>query len=644
MPRFIRSGRTRGAVLRTLDVRPDDTDARDYIFQPSLALLPDTLDHRGSAPVLDQVSEGACVGFALATVINVSLNRRSQYASPPRRGNKPERVRVSPRMLYEMSRRYDEWAGESYEGTSLRGAMKGWHKHGVTTDRLWPLRVRHRGKWIADREFTPKRAQDALRRPLGAYFRILDSDVSHLQSALVEGDAVLASAWVHSGWQHEKLQESRRGVVRVPRKAGNTGLHAFAVVGYTQEGFIIQNSWGSGWGSGGYALLGYDDWFENRQDAWVARIGPETRDSKGEPKVFVVGFGGATGETRAGTAASGLDIDPQVLPYLINTADRGELSAGGRLGTREAELPAMAQQVLTAPALADGFRHVILYAHGGLVSEGAAAATASRLWSFCNERKLRAYFFIWESGVTESVLGWLRSDDDAAGPAGFSWQDAWESIKKGAGALIREAQRTLGAGLAPIVREQFWGEMKGRARGASTPRGGAALFTNRLFEEMLRTPDDKYRIHLVGHSAGSIYLGWLYQKALRQLLLPARNVELASIQFMAPAITLAQAREAFSVDGAWAVPRERFGIHMLKEKDEDNDSIQIYPSSLLTYVADHLEHPSGRVPLLGIRRDFDAAGVDFAKPVQAIVSAKHEEFDEPGHEVEQIVSQIAGMI
>lgn len=119
MPRFIRSGSTKGAVLRTLDVRPDDTNARDYIFQPSLALLPDTLDHRGSAPVLDQVSEGACVGFALATVINVSLNRRSQFASPRRRGKKPERVRVSPRMLYEMSRRYDEWAGESYEGTSL---------------------------------------------------------------------------------------------------------------------------------------------------------------------------------------------------------------------------------------------------------------------------------------------------------------------------------------------------------------------------------------------------------------------------------------------------------------------------------------------------------------------------------------------
>jgi len=640
MPHFIRSSRSARAVLRTLDVRPDDTDARDYIFQPSLALLPNTLDHRGHAPVLDQRAEGACVGFALATVINVSLNRRSRNLSPRQRGRRSERVRVSPRMLYEMGRRYDEWAGELYEGTSLRGAMKGWHKHGVTTDRLWPYRVRRKGKWLADREFTPKRARDALRRPIAAYYRILDSDVSHVQAAVFEADAVMASAWIHSGWRHDQLETSRTGILRIPRKMGERGLHAFAIVGYTREGFLIQNSWDSRWGSKGYAVLGYDDWFENRQDAWVARLGPETRDSEGDPKIFVVGFAGAVSGTRAGTAAAGLDLDPQVLPYLINTGDRGELSAGGRLGTREEELPAMAQQVLTAPVLGDGCRHVILYAHGGLVSEGLAASTANRLWSLCHERQLRAYFFIWESGVTESVLGWLRSDDDASGPAGISWQDAWKSVKKGAGDLVREAQKRLGGGLAPIVRETFWGEMKGRAKGASTRKGGAALFARRLFEVMARTPDSNYKIHLVGHSAGSIYLGSLYQEVLRELL-PAPNITLGSIQFMAPAITLSRARDAFAADGEWAVPRRRFVVYMLKEKDEENDSIHIYPSSLLTYIADHLEDTNGRVQLLGIRNDFDAGAVDFATPVKATASVKHEEFDEPGHEVEDILTQIA---
>lgn len=37
------------------------------------------------------------------------------------------------------------------------------------------------------------------------------------------------------------------------------GGHAVACVGYDDEGFIIQNSWGSGWGIGGMTKLPYDD-------------------------------------------------------------------------------------------------------------------------------------------------------------------------------------------------------------------------------------------------------------------------------------------------------------------------------------------------------------------------------------------------
>lgn len=638
MANFFLSSRSKDAPLRTLDVRSDDSDARDYIFQPALSLLPEKLDHRGYAPVLDQSTEGACVGFALATVINVSFNLRYRSASRRQRGKKADWV--SPRMLYEMARRYDEWKGEDYEGTSPRGAMKGWHKHGVTSEKLWPYFVR--GRRNPDRELTPDRARDALRRPIGAYYRIIDADVSHVQAALVEGDAVLASSWVHSGWQNEQLKPQGRGKPKlIEPKARNTGLHAFAIVGYTPDGFIIQNSWGSAWGSGGYALLAYEDWFENRQDAWVARPGPETRNARGTPKIFVAGFAGGESTTRAGTAAQGLDLDPQVLPYLINTGDRGALSSGGLLSTREEELPSMAQRVLTTPVLEDGNRHVVLYAHGGLNSEASSAETANRLWSLANSKNLGAYFFVWESGIDESVIGWLKSDDDVTGPAGFSWRDAWENIKKGAGALVREAQKKLGAGLAPVAREVFWNEMKGRARGASTAKGGAALFAKQLFDVMSLIPDRKYKIHLVGHSGGSIYLGWLYQNILGNLLPGAPNVQVASIQLMAPSITIARAKEAFSVNGGWGVPKHRFVVYTLNPKDEQNDSIYIYPSSLLTYVADHLEHENGRVPILGIRDDFNAAGIDFATPIAATESVKHGEFDNDGHEIETIFTRIA---
>jgi len=219
-------------------------------------------------------------------------------------------------------------------------------------------------------------------------------------------------------------------------------------------------------------------------------------------------------------------------------------------------------------------------------------------------------------------------------------QDAWESIKEGAGAVVRAAQKKLGAGLAPIARKGFWNEMKGRSQGAATPKGGAALFAKQLFQVMALTPNDKYKVHLVGHSAGSVYLGWLYQNVLRTHF--NANVQLASIQFMAPAISMARAKQAFSAGGSWAVTKDRFRVYMLKPKDEEDDSIYIYPSSLLTYVADHLESGEGRVPLLGIRKDFNAhGGATFATPVQAAVSARHGEFDDSGNEIETILTDIA---
>ena len=631
MPYFFQSGRARATSLRTLDVRADDSDARDYIFDPSLALLPERVDHRGAAPILDQGTEGACVGFALATVVNVSLARRR-----PRGGRPSPASSVSARMLYEMARRYDEWDGESYEGTSPRGAMKGWHKHGVTTAEDWPYRVRHGRRMVPDRQVTPERLREARRRPIGAYYRITDSDVGHLQAAILEGDAVLVSAWIHRGWHEAALERGPAGLRAIRREPGSLGLHAFAIVGYTPDGFIVQNSWGRRWGTGGHALLRYDDWFENRQDAWVARPGPETRDAKGEPKVFVVGFAGtADGGGRAGTVAAGLDLDPDVVARLINTGDRGELSPDGRLATRPEELPAMAELALATPALADGARHIVLYAHGGLRSETGAAKHAEDLWSLARQQRLGAYFFIWESGVIESVTGWLKSDDDAAGPIRFSLQDAWDSIKQGTRAIVREAQRVLGAGLAPVVREVFWGEMKGRSTGASEPRGGAALFVSQLVQAIGRTPQDPYKLHLVGHSAGSIYLALLYQKVLRPLLAGSANATLASIHFMAPAITIQQATATL----AGAVPRERFFVYTLSDAAEENDSIQIYPSSLLTYIADHLEDPGGRVPLLGIRKDLRGANVGFVTQIDA-GSVKHEDLDDRGHEIETILARI----
>jgi hypothetical protein len=119
-------------VPRRLDARPDTLDFRDRMFEATLIEVPTERPLatylRASVPILDQGQEGACTGFGLATVIHYLLRTRKVV---------PDRGEVSPWMLYEMARRYDEWPGERYEGSSARGAMKGWHKHGVCSNVHW---------------------------------------------------------------------------------------------------------------------------------------------------------------------------------------------------------------------------------------------------------------------------------------------------------------------------------------------------------------------------------------------------------------------------------------------------------------------------------------------------------------------------
>jgi hypothetical protein len=154
---------------RKLDAMPDRIDIRDWFYQPPLVPLPDILVNCDSVPsILDQSNEGACTGFALAAIVNFLLRARNVDRS------------VSPRMIYEMARRYDEWPGENYEGSSARGAMKGWIAHGVVAATDWP--VANKGPY----HLTPVLATAARKTPGGAYYRVMHREIRDMHAALSE--------------------------------------------------------------------------------------------------------------------------------------------------------------------------------------------------------------------------------------------------------------------------------------------------------------------------------------------------------------------------------------------------------------------------------------------------------------------------
>ncbi len=131
-------------VERASKTRRDAADLRDREFMPAAATLPDQVPddavvarflprYAAAKMILDQGRDGACTGFGLTCVIN--------YLRWLKQGTPAAFESVSPRMLYTLARRHDETEGEDYEGSSCRGAIKGWFNHGVCLEADWPYRA-----------------------------------------------------------------------------------------------------------------------------------------------------------------------------------------------------------------------------------------------------------------------------------------------------------------------------------------------------------------------------------------------------------------------------------------------------------------------------------------------------------------------
>src|SRR5215218_20974 len=105
--------------------------------------------------------------------------------------------------------------------------------------------------------------------------------------------------------------------------ANQLGGHAFALVGYNEVGFLVQNSWGTDWGRRGYATLPYEDWLDSAYDAWVTRPGvPKTPFASGRTR---------TARGTAGTLVTAPAPDLRRLAaHVVNLSNAGRLSTTGK--------------------------------------------------------------------------------------------------------------------------------------------------------------------------------------------------------------------------------------------------------------------------------------------------------------------------
>lgn len=568
----------RSVVQRVLNARRDTLDFRDRMFEPTLIEVPTHIplaDYRAwKVPLLDQGSEGACTGFALATVANYLLTRRKVVPDP---------APVSARMLYEMARRYDEWPGEAYSGSSARGAMKGWHKHGVCGEAEWRSgRVRKGPAGLND-----ARTADALRRPLGAYLRVNHRDLVAMHSALAEVGVVYATAMVHAGWERVTPGGD------IPYPAAAAGAHAFAIVAYDAQGFWIQNSWGRRWGHGGFARISYDDWLANGTDVWVARLGAPVTLRLSESSA--IAHAPTAGRSSAYSYAD-------LRPHVVSLGNDGRLRTGGDYGTSADEVREIFEVDMPRAMKDWPVKRVLLYAHGGLVDEKSAIQRLADYRSAMLPAQVYPISFIWNSDYWSTVSNILEDLMRKRRPEG--------ALGAAKDFLLDRLDDTVELLARALTGKAGWDEMKENALGASAAEGGTRLALQHLAALHRRMP---LQVHVVGHSAGSIFMA----PVVRMLTAPAGPIAsgylagesglglpLDTCTLWAPAATMELFKQAY-LPALQSGAIGRFALFALSDKAEQDDHVaRIYNKSLLYLVSRAFEAKAfgEGVPLLGMEK------------------------------------------
>lgn len=625
-----------------LDARPDRLDLRDRPYIPILGNLPAKWpsdedvktwlpEYAKQGLILNQGSEGACTGFGLAAVINSLLFVRR--IKEQQQQNHPS---VSPAMLYQLARMYDEWPGEDYEGSSCRGALKGWQRHGVCRKELWPFILDGKGHRVptspiedANEPDNPNLNWDidALDCTLGVYYRVDMRSVIDLQAAILQTGAIYVSATVHEGWgiSSRKKLNGHDDLIHIKPIAQpkNAGGHAFALIGYNEQGFVVQNSWGENWGSRGFALLPYEDWIIHGTDAWVFTLGVPAYQKASKQVLqrsprFLVTYN-STISNDAPDRSSGLitggdsltrryqDLKkPEHRPLDADQAyshtillDRG-FPVRNDITAENAQV-AVQSAVLDRPLawLKDQEKpKLMIYAHGGLNSENASINRIRVMAPYALANGIYPLFITWRSGGLETVSDLV---EECFAKLGLSTQNTASILKRWRDNFIESTDRMLEL-VSRAPGGAMWGQMKLNTERASSNQGGIYLMAQYLKPLIKEIPH--LEIHLIGHSAGSIMLGTMLEKMEKE------GLKVASLRLFAPACTVEFANRYFiNAINNKVLQAEHFHIHVLSDQNELNDNVGPYRKSLLYLVSRAFEYPH-KMPLLGMERIFSTKSND----------------------------------
>lgn len=196
-----------------------DERSRNYSIAEKVAAVEPRKKYWSEGVVLDQGSEGACVGFGWTGEI---------LASPMPYKTTQDLGQQAARALYHRAQQLDDWAGEDYEGTSVLAGAKAVKEKGYISEYRWAF------------------------------------NMDDLRSAVIsEGPAVIGIPWL------ENMYYTRpSGLVEVGGK--QVGGHCIVLTGYNprarlkgEKGYFEvyrwRNSWGTNYGVNGDGYITAED-------------------------------------------------------------------------------------------------------------------------------------------------------------------------------------------------------------------------------------------------------------------------------------------------------------------------------------------------------------------------------------------------
>lgn len=223
--------------------RPDKPDFRDHVVslpwknKETLLKGVDLRETGKMPPVFDQGSSSSCTACAIGSAIEYCRHWQSKIDFTPSR-----------LFIYYNEREMEGTINFPDAGAEIRNGIKSTAKQGVLSEELWPFDLDKVTVKPPESTYT-----EATKNIIKQYCRVPIA-LHNIQNVLVHRIPIVFGMSLYDSFNSEMVAKS--GVVPMPSNTENMiGGHAMLIVGYNETHFIVRNSWGEGWGEGGYCYI-----------------------------------------------------------------------------------------------------------------------------------------------------------------------------------------------------------------------------------------------------------------------------------------------------------------------------------------------------------------------------------------------------